>query len=145
VQISSYLEEQLLPQEDVSVIVSCGGKQVELNPNTILGVRPQIFRLRVFRFEFDGNVCCSCDFFERVGIVCRHIFASVHLLDEYMVVVPWIVALGSYFGKAMYARVTSVIMQALESSLKKVKAPITPPGCPFATHPPPPVYNLYSF
>jgi hypothetical protein len=40
---------------------------------------------------------------------------------------PWLMFageqhLGFYFGKPMYARVTSVIMQALESSLKEVKA-----------------------
>jgi hypothetical protein len=39
-----------------------------------------------------------------------------------MIDVRWRAALGFYFGKPMYARVTSVIMQALESSLKKVKA-----------------------
>jgi hypothetical protein len=61
-------------------------------------------------------------FFERVGIVCRHILAIIHNLDESMVDVCWRAALGFYFGKTMYARVTSVIMQALESSLKKVKA-----------------------
>jgi hypothetical protein len=54
--------------------------------------------------------------------VCRHILAIVHNLDESMVDVRWREALGFYFGKPMYARVTSVIMQALESSLKKVKA-----------------------
>jgi hypothetical protein len=58
--------------------------------------------------------------------VCRHILAIVHLLDESMVDVRWRGALVFYFGKLMYARVTSVIMQALESSLKKVKAPIPP-------------------
>jgi hypothetical protein len=74
------------------------------------------------QFEVDGSVCCSCEFFERVGIVCRHILAIVHSLDESMVDVSWRAALGFYFGKSMYARVTSVTMQALESSLKKVKA-----------------------
>jgi hypothetical protein len=39
-----------------------------------------------------------------------------------MVDVRWRPALGFYFGKPMYARFKSVIMQALESSLKKVKA-----------------------
>jgi hypothetical protein len=57
--------------------------------------------------------------------VCRHILAIVHNLDESMVDVRWRAALGFYFGKPMYARVTSVIMQALESSLKKVKAYIS--------------------
>jgi hypothetical protein len=74
------------------------------------------------KFEVDGSVCCSCEFFERVSILCRHILAIVHNLDESMVDVRWRAALGFYFGKPMYARVTSVIMQALESSLKKVKA-----------------------
>jgi hypothetical protein len=64
--------------------------------------------------------------FERLGIVCRQILAIVHLLDESMVDVRWRGALGFYFIKPMYARVTSVIMQALESSLKKVKALIPP-------------------
>jgi hypothetical protein len=41
-----------------------------------------------------------------------------------MIDVRWRAALGFYFGKPMYARSTSVIMQALESSLKKVKASI---------------------
>jgi hypothetical protein len=54
--------------------------------------------------------------------VCRHILAIVHNLDESMVGVFWRAALGFYFGKPMYARVTSVIMQALESSFKNVKA-----------------------
>jgi hypothetical protein len=67
-------------------------------------------------------VCSSCDFFERVGIVCRHILAIVHEVDESMIDVRWRAALGFYFGKKMYAIVTSVIMQSLESSLKKVKA-----------------------
>jgi hypothetical protein len=58
--------------------------------------------------------------------VCRHILAIVHSLDEYMVDVRWRAALGFYFEKPMYARVTSVIMQALEYSLKKVKASIPP-------------------
>jgi hypothetical protein len=43
-----------------------------------------------------------------------------------MVDVRWKGALGLYFGNAMYARVTSVIMQALDSSLKKSKAPFPP-------------------
>jgi hypothetical protein len=43
-----------------------------------------------------------------------------------MVDMRWIEALGFYFGKAVYSRVTTVIMQALDSSLKKIKVP-TPP------------------
>jgi hypothetical protein len=74
------------------------------------------------KFEVDGSVCCSCEFFERVGIVCRYILAIVHDMDESMIDVCWRASLGFYFGKPMYARVTSVIMQALESSFKKVKA-----------------------
>jgi hypothetical protein len=74
------------------------------------------------KFEVDGSLCCSCDFFETVGIVCRHILAIVPNLDESMVDFCRRAALGFYFGKPMYARVTSAIMQALESSLKKVKA-----------------------
>jgi hypothetical protein len=97
-------------------------KIVELNPNAIPDGRPQIFRLWVVKFEVDGSVCCSCDFFERVGIVYRHILAIFHNLDESMVDVLSREALGFYFGNPMYAIVTSVIMQALESSLKKVKA-----------------------
>jgi hypothetical protein len=54
--------------------------------------------------------------------VCRHILAVVHNLDESIVDVRWRAALEFYFGKPMYDRVTSVIMQALESSLKKFKA-----------------------
>jgi hypothetical protein len=54
--------------------------------------------------------------------VCRHILAIAHNLDESMVNVRWRAVLGFYFGNPMYARVTSVIIQALESSLKKVKA-----------------------
>jgi hypothetical protein len=99
-------------------------KKVELNPNAIPCGRQKIIRLRVVQFEVDGSVCCSCDFFERVDIVCRHTLAIVHLLDESMVDVRWRGSLGFYFGKPMYSRVTSVIMQALESSLKKFKAPI---------------------
>jgi hypothetical protein len=102
-------------------------KKVELNPNVIPGDRPQIVRLWVVQFKVDGSVCCSCDFFERDGIVCRHIMAIVHLLDESMVDVRWRVVLGFYFGKAMYAQVTSIVtMQTLESSLKKIKPPIPP-------------------
>jgi hypothetical protein len=97
-------------------------KKVELSPIAIPGGHPQIVRLRFVKFEVDGSVCCSCDFFERVGIVCIHILAIVHNLGESMVDVRWRAALGFYFGNPMYARVTSVIMQALESSLKKVKA-----------------------
>jgi hypothetical protein len=93
-----------------------------LNPIAIPGGRPQIVRLRVAKFEVDGSVCCSCDFLERIGIVCRHILAIVTNLDESVVDVRWRAALGFYFGKPMYARVTSITMQALESSLKKVKA-----------------------
>jgi hypothetical protein len=40
--------------------------------------------------------------------------AFVHLIDEYIVGVRWRGALGFYFGMPMYARVTSVIVQALE-------------------------------
>jgi hypothetical protein len=54
--------------------------------------------------------------------VCRYILAIVPNLDESMVDVRWRAALGFYFGKPMYARVTSITMQALEPSLKKVKA-----------------------
>jgi hypothetical protein len=93
-------------------------KKVELSLIAIPGGRPQIVRLRVMTFEADGSVCCSCDFFERVGIMCRNILAIVPHLDESMVDIRWRAALGFYFGKPMYARVTSVIMQALESSLK---------------------------
>jgi hypothetical protein len=97
-------------------------KKVESNLIAIPGGRPQIVRLRVVTFEVDGSVCCSCDFFERVGIFCRHILAVVPSLDESMVDIRWRAALGFYFGKPMYARVTSAIMQALESSLKKFKS-----------------------
>jgi hypothetical protein len=76
------------------------------------------------KFEVDGSVCCSCDFSKRVGSVCRHILAIVHKVDESMIDVYWRAALGFYFGKPMFSRVTSVIMQALESSLKKIKASI---------------------
>jgi hypothetical protein len=98
-------------------------KKEGLSLIAIPGGRPQIVQLWVVKFEVDGSVCCSCEFFERVGIVCRHILASVHEVDESMIDVFWR-ALGFYFGKPMYARVTSVIMQALESSLKKIKASI---------------------
>jgi hypothetical protein len=54
--------------------------------------------------------------------VCRHILVIVHEVDESMIDVRWRAALGFFFAKEMYARVTRVIMQALESSLKKVKA-----------------------
>jgi hypothetical protein len=53
--------------------------------------------------------------------LCRHILAIVLNLDESIADVRWRAALGFYFGKPMFARLTSVIMQALESSLKKVK------------------------
>jgi hypothetical protein len=99
-------------------------KKVELNLIAIPGGRPQIVRLWVVTFEVDGSVCCSCDFFERVAIVCRHILEIVPDLDESMVDVRWREALGFYFGNPMYAWVTSVIIQALESSLKKIKAGI---------------------
>jgi hypothetical protein len=94
-------------------------KIVELNPNAIPGGRPQIVRLRVVEFEVDGSVCFSCDFFERVGIVCIYILAIVHNLDASMADFRWRAVLGFYFGKTMYAKFTSVIMQALESYLKK--------------------------
>jgi hypothetical protein len=58
--------------------------------------------------------------------VCRHSMDIFHLLDESMMDVRRRGALVFYFGKSMYARVTSVIMQALESSPKKVKSPIPP-------------------
>jgi hypothetical protein len=122
VQGPSDRQEHLLCQEHGPVIFFVVAKIVELNPNAIPGSRPQIVRLMVVQLEVDGNVCCSCDFFERVGIVCRHILAIVHNLDESMVDVRWREALGFYFGKSVYARVTNVIMQALEYSLKKVKA-----------------------
>jgi hypothetical protein len=93
-------------------------KKVELNPNAIPGGWSQIVRLWVVQFEVHGSVCCSCNL---------HILAIVQIMDESMVDVRWRGALGFYCGKAMYDRVTSVIMQALESSLKKVKAP-TPPS-----------------
>jgi hypothetical protein len=85
-------------------------KKVELSPIVIPGGRPQIVQLRVVKFEVDGSVCCSCEFFERVGILSRHILAIVHEVDESMIDVRWRAALGFYFGKQMYARVTSVIM-----------------------------------
>jgi hypothetical protein len=44
-------------------------KKVELSLVAIPGGRPQIVRLRFVKFEVDGSVCCSCDFFETVGIV----------------------------------------------------------------------------
>jgi hypothetical protein len=97
-------------------------KIVELNPNEIPGGRPQIVRLLDVTFEVYGSVCCSCDFFERVGIVCIHILAIFNNLDASMVDVCCRTALGFYFGKSMYARFTSFIMQAIEYSLKKVKA-----------------------
>jgi hypothetical protein len=99
-------------------------KKVELSLIAVPGGRPQIVRLRFVKFEVDGSVCCSCGFFERVGILCRHILAIVHDVDESMIDVRWRATLRFYFGKPMYARVTSVIMQALESSLKKVKSSI---------------------
>jgi hypothetical protein len=96
-------------------------KKVELSLIAIPGGRPQTVRLRFVKFEVDGSVCFSCDFFERVGIVCRYILPIVHDVNESMIDVRWRAALGFYFGKPMYARVTSVFMKALESSLKKVK------------------------
>jgi hypothetical protein len=72
---------------------------VELNPNSIPGGRTQIFRLQVVQFEVYGSVCWSCDFFERVGIVCRHIMDIVNLLDESMVDIRWRGALGFILGR----------------------------------------------
>jgi hypothetical protein len=118
----SEAERQLLCEKYRTVFLLCGGQKVVLSPISIPGGRPQIVRLRVVKFEVDSSVCCSCDFFEMVGIVCRHILAIVHEVDESMIDVHWRATLGFYFGKKMYARVTSVIMQALESSLKNVKA-----------------------
>jgi hypothetical protein len=43
-------------------------KIVELNPNVIPGGRPQIVRLRAVKFEVDGSVCCSCDFFRGLAL-----------------------------------------------------------------------------
>jgi hypothetical protein len=74
-------------------------KKLELSPIAIPGGRPQIVRLRVVKFEVDGSVCFSCAFFERVDIVCRHILAIVHEVDESMIDVRWRAALGFYFGK----------------------------------------------
>jgi hypothetical protein len=71
-------------------------KKVELNSNTIPGGRPQIVRLRAVKIQVDGSVCCSCECFERVGIVCRHILEFFHNLDESMVDVRWRAALGFY-------------------------------------------------
>jgi hypothetical protein len=76
-------------------------KKVELSPKAIPGGRPQIVRLRVVKFEVDGSVCCSCEFFERVGIVCRRILAIVHGVDESMIDARWRAALGFFFGKKM--------------------------------------------
>jgi hypothetical protein len=76
-------------------------KKVELSLIAIPGGRPQIVRLRFVKFEVDGSVCCSCDFFARVGIVCRHILAIVHDVDESMIDVRWRAALRFYFGKPM--------------------------------------------
>jgi hypothetical protein len=117
-------EKQLFCQEHRAVLLLWGGQKVVLSPIAIPGGLPQIVRLRVVKFEVDGSVCCSCEFFERVGIVYLHILAIVHEVDESVIDVRWRAALGFYFGKPMYARVTSVIMQALESSLKKLKASI---------------------
>jgi hypothetical protein len=100
-------------------------KKVELNPISIPGRHPQIVRLRIVKFEVDGSVCCICEFSERVSIVCIHILEIIPNLDGSMVDVRWRAALGFYFGKPMYARFKSVIMQSLESSLKNVKACIT--------------------
>jgi hypothetical protein len=60
-------------------------KTVELNSNAIPGDQPQIVRFRVVQFQVDSSVCCSCDCFDKFGIVCRHALAIVHLLDESMV------------------------------------------------------------
>jgi hypothetical protein len=85
VQSSDYLEEKLTLQEDAPVSFFSGGKKVELNPNVIPGGRSQIVQLRVVQFEVYSSVCCSCDFFERVAIFCRHIMDIFHLLDKSMV------------------------------------------------------------
>jgi hypothetical protein len=58
---------------------------VEFNPIAIPGGRPQIVRLQIVKFEVDSSVCCSCEFSERVGIVCRYILAIIPNLDESMV------------------------------------------------------------
>jgi hypothetical protein len=109
----------------MSVVFFSGGQKSGINPNVIPGGGPQIVRFWVVQFKVDGSVCRSCDFLKGLvfGIVCRPILTIVHLLDEPMVDVRWRGALGLYFRKAMYAIVTSVIMQALASSLKKIKAP----------------------
>jgi hypothetical protein len=100
-------------------------KIVELNSNAIPGGRPQIVGLRVVQFEVDGSVCCSC-YFLKAGIASRHILAIFHNLDEHIIDFHRRATLGFYFGNPMYARATSVIIQALESSLKKDKASIPP-------------------
>jgi hypothetical protein len=51
-------------------------KKVELSLIAIPGGRQQIVRLRAVKFEVDGSVCCSCEFFEKVGIVCQHILSN---------------------------------------------------------------------
>jgi hypothetical protein len=68
-----------------------------LNPIAIPGGCQEIARLRVVKIEVDGIVCCSCNFFERVGIVCRHILEIIPNLDKPVVDVLWRAALGFYF------------------------------------------------
>jgi hypothetical protein len=81
----------------------------------------KLFGFGLFNFKYTVAFVAAV-IFERVGIVFRNLLAIVHLLHESMVYVCWRGALEFYCGKKMYDRVTSVIMQALESYLKKVKA-----------------------
>jgi hypothetical protein len=108
-------------------------KKVELNSNAVPGGTTQIFVcLRVVQVDVDGSVCCSCEFVEQLRIVCRHILAIIQIIDEFMVDVHWKNA-PVLWGGAMCARVTRVFIQALQSSLKKVKGTPPPPesqSCP---------------
>jgi hypothetical protein len=101
-------------------------KKVELNPSALIGGRPQIVRLRLVNFDIDGCVSCSCELFERVGIVFRHTVAIIQVMDETMCDIRRREALGFYFGVEMYEHVSSVVMKALLSSLKKIKCHIPP-------------------
>jgi hypothetical protein len=78
-------------------------KKVELN--AFPGGQPQIVRLRLVNFDIDGCGSCSCELFERVGLVCRHVLDIIQVMDETMFDIRWRGSLGFYFGVEIYERV----------------------------------------
>jgi hypothetical protein len=82
------------------------------------GGRPRYIHFRVFKFDIDDTVTCSCKYHTRVGIPCRHIISIVGDVLCSMIYVMWRHSLQAYVCLPGFDKITIILLKALKCKKK---------------------------